>query len=93
MRLIDADALKDRIFSKWGMHPKYMTSMSFNAEQDCYVLEVLNSAPTIEAVPIEDYRKLHDEMMQPHSAICPYCMKRFYTQQFRTEVELNEVTE
>ena len=47
-RLIDADALKDKIFSKWGMHPKYMTSMSFNAEQDCYVLEVLNAAPTIE---------------------------------------------
>ena len=52
MRLIDADALKEKIYTKWGIDPKYMTSVSFNAGQDCYVLETLNSAPTIEAEPV-----------------------------------------
>ena len=41
-------------------------------------------------VPINDYYKLRDEMMQPHGVICPYCGKRFYSQRFKAEGEGEE---
>ena len=48
-RYIDADEIKESILDKWGVDPKYLDD-SLEASKDSYVLEWVNSAPSIDIV-------------------------------------------
>lgn len=50
MRLIDADALKAEISKEWFVEP--------NATIFNYVFNVIDNAPTVEAVPLEHHNKI-----------------------------------
>ena len=48
-RYIDADAIEESILDKWGVDPKYLDD-SLEASKDSYMLDWVNSAPTIDIV-------------------------------------------
>lgn len=64
MRLIDADEL---IFMELRDENDQPVGIEF------VPAEFIREAPTIEAVPIETYRRLLDAMRQPRRVICPDC--------------------
>ena len=48
-RYIDADAIEESILDKWGVDPKYLDD-SLEASKDSYMLDWVNSAPSIDIV-------------------------------------------
>lgn len=65
MRLIDADTIKDYIFSRWGCDPAYYNDPE--AEEAFRILGYIEECPTAEAIPLEFLEDVLEEEEIPQS--------------------------